>query len=85
MPESTLQEYVIRRTKTVKEKEFHTKISELEGLVIVGEYGKMAQVKYAGTVEDLYQSLGYQKNEVIIEPLRTVPLPTQPRPSIKVK
>ena len=84
MPKSTLPEYVIR-TKIIKEGEFHTKISELEGLVIVDKSDKMVQVKYKGTVEDLYQALGYSKKEVIIEPLITIPLPTQPRPFIKTK
>ena len=40
MPKSTLPEYVIR-TKIIKEGEFHTKISELEGLVIVDKSDKM--------------------------------------------
>jgi len=84
MLEPTLQDYVLR-TRTVKEEEFHQRISELEGLVIVGAHGKNAQVKYQGSVEELYQALGYSEKEVIIEPLRNIPLPTQPGPVISKK
>lgn len=78
MTELISPSYVLR-TRTIPEKDFQKKVSELgsqlEDIVVVNVEGKNALVRYPGSVEELYQALGYSKKEIVITPEIYLPLP----------
>ena len=70
-----MREYIISVTREVLEKEtltvdeFVERVRGIEEIVAPESFGKRVQVKYDGSIEDLYDALGYTPCQVHIETL----------------
>jgi len=47
---------------------FVEKVKGVEGIVVPDTFGKRVQVKYMGSIQELYDVLGYSPEQVHIEP-----------------